>query len=63
MGKGLLLTVMLLVAGTLAGRAQEVPVTVLDGPVVKADTLENKPRPVFRPVNPFSSGLLSPSFR
>ena len=54
---------MLLVAGTLAGRAQEVPVTVLDGPVVKADTLENKPRPVFRPVNPFSSGLLSPSFR
>ena len=54
---------MLLAAGTLAGRAQEVPVTVLDGPLVKADTLESRPKPVFRPASPFSSGIMSPSFR
>ena len=63
MGKGLLLTLMLLVAGALAGRAQDVPVTVLDGPVVKPDSLENMPGPSFQPVNPFSSGFLTPIFQ
>ena len=35
--------IVLLCAGALVLRAQEVPVTVLDGPVVKADSLQRRP--------------------
>lgn len=57
MGKGLILSVILLASAALAGRAQDVPITALDGPVVEADSLENRPLPSFRMRNPFSSGL------
>lgn len=57
MGKGLILSIILLASAALAVRAQDVPVTALDGPVVEVDSLENRPLPTFRLRNPFSAGL------
>ena len=36
----------LLIAGALSLRAQDVPTTILDGPLIKADTLRTRPTPL-----------------
>lgn len=36
----------LLIAGALSLRAQDVPTTILDGPLIKADTLRTRPAPL-----------------
>jgi len=53
---------LLLIAGTLCLKAQDIPATILDGPSVKADTLDSRPRPMPLPMYPSFSRLLSPSF-
>ena len=62
MGRRLLYIILLLMAWAYSLEAQEVPVTALDGPVLKADTLENRPKAV--PLRPgFLRSYRSPSFR
>lgn len=63
MDKRLIITVVLLVAGALAAGAQEVPVTVPDGPVLKVDSLETRPAASLQFRDPFNYGPLSPLFR
>ena len=42
MGRKLLLIILLLMAGFFRLKAQDIPVSVLDGPVLKIDTLSKK---------------------
>ena len=64
MGRRLLYIIVLLVAVAFSLGAQEVPVTASDGPVMKADTLESRPKPVpFRGRPGFMGSYRSPSLR
>lgn len=58
----LLYTLILLVAWTFCLKAQDIPATILDGPAVKADTLESRPRPMPLPGFSSYSRLRAPSF-
>ena len=42
MGRKLLLIFLLLVAGIIRLKAQDIPISILDGPILKADTLSKK---------------------
>ena len=54
MGRKLFIVCILLVAGAVMLRAQDISVSIADGPVVKADSLSARPEP--------SSQMLSPDF-
>ena len=54
-------TLILLVAWTFCLKAQDIPTTMLDGPSVKTDTLESRPRPMPLPRFSSYSRLMAPS--
>ena len=61
MSRRLFSVFVMLCAGTLVLRAQDHPVTVPDGPVVKLDSLQSRPQPLPVMSYPLSPGIRQPS--
>ena len=61
MGRKWLFIFLLLAAGSLGLRAQDYPVSLLDGPAVKADSLKTRPETLPSPLNPTFPPIRMPS--
>ena len=61
MGKGLLIIVVLLTSGALVLRAQDYPASPVDGPVVKSDSLDTRPKALPPGLMPYSMPTKMPA--
>ena len=58
MSRRILVTVIILTAGLMSLAAQDIPVSVLDGPIIEADSLKQQPKPFPTLLNPIPGPMI-----